>query len=81
MWHLATAHAQTLHSGWAYNRVKIPLCKNFEAKEGMDVYSYFREGAVLNSITNEYHKQFIGPIWLMAFRPLDHTKLIHSARI
>ncbi len=22
-----------------YNRVKIPLCKNFEAKEGMGVYS------------------------------------------
>ncbi len=46
MWHLATAHAQTLHSGWAYNRVKIPLCKNFEAKEEMGVYSrwaYFRE--------------------------------------
>ena len=49
MWHLATAHAQTLHSGWAYNRVKIPSCKNFEAKEGMGVYSrwaYFREGTV-----------------------------------
>ena len=50
MWHLATAHAQTLHSGWAYNRVKIPLCKNFEAKEGMGIYSrwaYFREGTIL----------------------------------
>ncbi len=49
MWHLATAHAQNLHSGWAYNRVKIPSCKNFEAKEGMGVYSrwaYFREGTV-----------------------------------
>ncbi len=49
MWHLATAHAQNLHSGWAYNRVKIPLCKNFEAKEGMGFYSrwaYFREGTV-----------------------------------
>ena len=47
MWHLATAHAQTLHSGWAYNRVKLPLCNNFEAKEGMGVYSrcpYFHEG-------------------------------------
>ena len=39
MWHLATAHAQTLHFGWAYNRVKIPLCKNFEAKEGMGLFS------------------------------------------
>ncbi len=49
MCHLATAHAQTLHSGWAYNRVKIPLCKNFKAKEGMGVYSrwaYFRKGTV-----------------------------------
>ncbi len=49
MWHLATAHAQTLHFRWAYNRVKTPLCKNFEAKEGMGVYSrwaYFREGTV-----------------------------------
>ncbi len=39
----------TLHSGWAYNRVKTPSCKNFEAKEGMGVYSrwaYFREGTV-----------------------------------
>ncbi len=35
MWHLATAHAQSLRSGWAYSRVKIPSCKNFEAKEGM----------------------------------------------
>ncbi len=42
---LATAHAQTLHFGWAYIRVKKP----FEAKEGMGVYSrwaYFREGTV-----------------------------------
>ena len=40
----------TSYSGWAYNRVKIPSCKNFEAKEGMGVYSrwaYFREGTVL----------------------------------
>ncbi len=54
MWHLATAHAQTLHSGWAYNRVKIPSCKNFEAKEGMGVYSrwaYFHEGTVYISTT------------------------------
>ncbi len=39
----------TSYSGWAYNRVKIPSCKNFEAKEGMGVYSrwaYFREGTV-----------------------------------
>ena len=31
--------------------MKIPLCKNFEAKEGMGVYSrwaYFREGTVLH---------------------------------
>ncbi len=37
----------TSYSGWAYNRVKIPSCKNFEAKEEMGVYSrqsYFREG-------------------------------------
>ncbi len=46
---LATAHAQTLHFGWAYIRVKKPLCKNFEAKEGKGVYStraYFRKGTV-----------------------------------
>ena len=39
----------TSYSGWAYNRVKIPSCKNFEAKEGMGVYSrwaYFCEGTV-----------------------------------
>ncbi len=50
---LATAHAQTLHFGWAYIRVKKPLCKNFEAKEGMGGYSrwaYFREGTVLSAI-------------------------------
>ena len=44
------AQAQTLHSGWAYNHVEIPLCKNFEVKEGMSIYSrwaYFREGTVL----------------------------------
>ena len=34
---------------WAYDRVKIPLCKNFKAKEGMGVdsrWAYFREGIV-----------------------------------
>ncbi len=54
MWHLATAHVQTLHSRWAYNRAKIPSCKNIEAKEGMGVYSrwaYFREGTVYISTT------------------------------
>ncbi len=45
MWHLATAHTQTLHSGWAYNRVKIPLCK--KQKRG---WAYFCEGTV-----QEYH--------------------------
>ncbi len=53
MWHLATAHAQNLHSGWAYNRVKILSRKNFKAKEGMGVYSrwaYFREGMVFISV-------------------------------
>ncbi len=49
MWHSATAHAQLLILGGLNNRVKIPLCKNFKAKEGMGVYSrwaYFREGTV-----------------------------------
>ncbi len=34
-------------------RIEKPLCKNFEAKEGMGVYSrwaYFREGTVVYSL-------------------------------
>ncbi len=50
MWtSLATAHAQTLHFGWAYNRAKKPLCKNFEAKEGMGVYSQLFEEISVSS--------------------------------
>ena len=51
MWYLATAHAQTLHSGWAYTESsQNTLVQDFKAKERMDVdsrWAYFRKGTVV----------------------------------
>ncbi len=52
MWHLATVHAQNLHSGWAYNRVKIPSCKNFEAKEG---WAFIQDGLIFARVRTTMH--------------------------
>ncbi len=73
---LATAHAQTLHFGWAYNRVKKPLCKNFEAKEGMGVYSRCRENKPMMGLFSRgygNHKVFLECLGSLILKRLMHT--------